>query len=639
MPETTTDQGLWERIRELEADLSRCLEEKKALETDEALFRLIDMNTDDAVFLIQEGTILFANPSGTRMLGTDPVGQPLDAYVHPEDRSILDMWLRHREREDGRPAPESFRIRSGRGGRWMAMRTAPVYWRGKPATLFFMTDITDRKQTETDMAAQLDHLERTVQRRSSEIREIHGHLQEAEKEQKRITEALRQTSEKYQCVLKGIEEGYFEMDAGGYITTSNAAMCDIAGYPPGQLNGLHHRECTSPDTARRMSRIANQVFQSGRPEKVSGYEIIRKDGTHRRMELSLDLKRNRRGRPKGFIGIARDVTDREKAADELRRIRRQYRLIADHTSEVIETLSLETQFTFSSPSVSGLRGWTAEETLDQTLSDVLIPESLKTATQIIAEELTREAGETADPRRSRTLELTMRHKDGTPLSTEVTFRFLRDATGRPVEILWVVRDISERKTTQEELTYLVHHDSLTGLFNRKAFLERLRESVAYATRYNMERAIFYIDLNGFKSIHEQWGHETGDRLLKEAATRLRRSLRSTDIISRLEGDRFTVILNNPVDLYPELAASNLIKSLSLPYDILDSQPIDSISPRIGVSLFPWDGRDVETLIRKADTAMRRARRPRKEGENERGSVFFYEETLAHTDGSSGRGIR
>jgi len=478
-------------------------------------------------------------------------------------------------------------------------------------------------------------LEGMVPRRSAEVKTLRGKLRDALKERKRTEDALRQRTEKYKSVLEGIEEGYFETDLGGYITFFNPAMCEIAGCRPDQLKGMHYREYTTPETAQRMYKIFSNVFHTGRSEKIADYEIIRKDGARRVIELSTALRRNPKGRPMGFQGIARDVTERKKSEAALRRSERQYRLIAENLADVIETFSLEGRFTYASPSVEGLRGWTAGETLSQSIGDVLAPESLKSASQAIAQELTLEARGSGDPRRSRTLELNMRHKAGAVLSTEATFRFLRDGAGQPVEILWVVRDISERKTTQEELAYLAYRDPLTGLFNRKSFLERLDESITYAARYNMERAILYVDLNRFKEVNDAWGHETGDKILQEVADRLRRSLRNTDIVSRLGGDEFTVILNNPVDLYPELAAANLLKTLSLPYDGV-GEPIDFITPSIGVSLFPWDGRDGDTLVKKADAAMRRGKGRVKAAETRSGSVHFYEAARPRTDAASGR---
>ncbi len=473
----------------------------------------------------------------------------------------------------------------------------------------------------------------------AELSRCRAKLNGAIKEQKRVEEALRRNNEKYGSILEEIEEGYFEVNLSGYITFFNSAMCDVAGRRADQLKGMHYREHATPETVGRMFRVFSSVFQTGRSEKISDCEFIRKDGARRTLEIAASLRRNPNGRPIGFKGIARDVTEQKKAAAALRRIQREYRLIAENTTDVIETLSLESRITFASPSVKKLRGWTVEETLEQTLGDILSPESLKAATRAIAEELTLEARGTADPRRSRTLELRMRHKDGNILSTETTFRFLRDAVGKPMEILWTIRDISERKASQEELARLAYHDPLTGLFNRRSFLERLDESLAYAIRYDMERAVFYIDLNRFKEVNDAWGHEAGDALLQEVGKRLCRSLRNTDIVCRLGGDEFAVILNNPVDLYPELAAANLLNTLSLPYELRDVS-IDFITPSIGVSLFPWDGRDGEILIRKADAAMRRGKRRQSDrNAGGGGSIHFYEETLPRVDASSGRGRR
>ncbi|MCP4110815.1 MAG: GGDEF domain-containing protein, partial [Desulfobacteraceae bacterium] len=110
----------------------------------------------------------------------------------------------------------------------------------------------------------------------------------------------------------------------------------------------------------------------------------------------------------------------------------------------------------------------------------------------------------------------------------------------------MARDITERKKAEHELEYLAYHDALTGLYNRKAFLEELRAVLLCAKRHENRKFLFFLDLDRFKQVNDVYGHEAGDKLLKEVAARLRESVRETDHVCRLGGDEFTIILNTEI---------------------------------------------------------------------------------------------
>ncbi|WP_298919495.1 CHASE2 domain-containing protein [uncultured Nostoc sp.] len=203
----------------------------------------------------------------------------------------------------------------------------------------------------------------------------------------------------------------------------------------------------------------------------------------------------------------------------------------------------------------------------------------------------------------------------------------KDAAGN-LFLVGVIRDITQHKLTEQRLKctaaelsrsndefklkedhlrYLANHDPLTGLSNRKFFAEQLYKSLHGAQDDNLLLGVLFIDLDGFKQVNDTLGHETGDRLLMTIAERLSKSLRASDTVSRLGGDEFTVILRAIPNVQiaakvAEKILSNIIKPI-----VVDGDAI-RISASIGISVYPYNSQDSETLMKQADAAMYRAKR-------------------------------
>ncbi len=206
-------------------------------------------------------------------------------------------------------------------------------------------------------------------------------------------------------------------------------------------------------------------------------------------------------------------------------------------------------------------------------------------------------------------------RDGEVLGFETQMR-LKDKSvstmlisGKLVEIdeeqcvIAVVHDITARKVQAEHLERIAHHDSLTGLPNRLLLADHLRQAIARNQRGDTLIAVCYLDLDGFKEVNDRFGHQAGDQLLIDVANRLRDSVRGGDTVSRLGGDEFVVLLSGLADEEEcRIALDRLLQSISKPYVIGGSEHA-GISASIGVTLFPNDSVDPDTLVRHADHAM------------------------------------
>ncbi len=184
-------------------------------------------------------------------------------------------------------------------------------------------------------------------------------------------------------------------------------------------------------------------------------------------------------------------------------------------------------------------------------------------------------------------------------------------------IVCISRDITEQELAEEKIWHSAHHDLLTGLPNRRLFLDRLEQEVKHAQRSSLPLAVLFLDLDGFKDVNDALGHEAGDSLLSDVAERLIDCVRADDTVARMGGDEFTVILTGAKQRKDvELVAQTIIDALATPFHIAQ-QPVQ-ISVSIGITLYPQDASSPVALLEAADQAMYKAK---KSGSNQ---MCFYD---------------
>jgi diguanylate cyclase (GGDEF)-like protein/PAS domain S-box-containing protein len=175
------------------------------------------------------------------------------------------------------------------------------------------------------------------------------------------------------------------------------------------------------------------------------------------------------------------------------------------------------------------------------------------------------------------------------------------------ECLWMLVDITAIKQAHEKIEHIAYHDVLTGLANRELLQTRLKQSLAMAAQTLQKVAVCYLDLDGFKSINDKFGHGAGDELLKQAAERLLTCVRGNDTVCRFGGDEFVLVLANLTDNEEcEAIVNRILAKVNTPF-ALNNEAVVEVSASVGVALYPDDSTNKELLIRQADHAMYRAK--------------------------------
>lgn len=305
------------------------------------------------------------------------------------------------------------------------------------------------------------------------------------------------------------------------------------------------------------------------------------------------------GRFVGYRGVGRDITELKRVEARLRESEARFRDFAEAAGEFVWECDANGRYTYLSPKVRDLLGYTYTELLGRRMADLMPPGETDRAEKWLAEN-TREDGS------YREFEHRMLTRAGNVVWVTVNAVPVRDDAGAIVGHRGTVRDVTDRKQAEERISHLATRDPLTGLPNRLLLQDRLDQGLVNARRSRQSLALMFIDLDRFKNINDSLGHDVGDLLLKEVAERMQGCLRKGDTLSRLGGDEFVVTvegLQHAEDAGQ--VARKILAALGRPMEIAGHTLTTSCS--VGISIFPADADDAPTLMKNADTAMYHAK--------------------------------
>jgi diguanylate cyclase (GGDEF)-like protein/PAS domain S-box-containing protein len=414
-------------------------------------------------------------------------------------------------------------------------------------------------------------------------------------ERRKMEETIRQSEEKYRNILETMQESYFEVDLAGNLTYVNYAMYEGLGYTKEELIGKHYRLIADETTVRNLYQIYNTIYRTGEPVRTTDFEFIRKDGTKLFAESSASLIRDINGKPIGFRGVSRDITERRKMEEAIRQSEEKYRTIIDAMDEWYFEIDIKGNLVFINDAVARNVDYSLKELIGLNYKAYVKEEKAAEVYEIF-----HQVYKTGEPIKGFPYEL--ERLDGNKSFFEVSVFPKKNPDGKIFGFRGVAHDITKRKRSEEQLNYMATHDLLTDLPNRTLLVDRLKMAMAQTKRYDQKLSIMMLDLDNFKSVNDTFGHMVGDELLKEISSRLTGRLRQNDTISRLGGDEFIILLP-AIDTAQDAVevAKIVLESFEQPFICSGHEISTSIS--IGIAIYPDDGQDMDSLMKNADMAM------------------------------------
>ena len=303
---------------------------------------------------------------------------------------------------------------------------------------------------------------------------------------------------------------------------------------------------------------------------------------------------DQKGEVAGLIGTVTDVTRYKETERALEASEARFRVLTESSLDLISVIDADGTLRYQSGALRTLLGYDPADTMGRNVFDLVHAddaEHLRAAVRRIVE--TRQS--------SGPLEVRFRHRDG----AWRTFESLGTNCLANPHIHGVVfnsRDVTDRKVIQQRIQHLAYHDNLTGLPNRSLLQDRLAHAIARAERSHRKVAVLFIDLDNFKNINDTLGHDVGDELLRQVSRRLSDCVRIEDTIARQGGDEFIVLLDSLEDTRgASIVAQKVLNMLRQPFPLGATE--QHVSGSVGIALYPEDGRDAQTLMKNADTAM------------------------------------
>ncbi len=404
----------------------------------------------------------------------------------------------------------------------------------------------------------------------------------------RTEHALRRSESRLKQLIASTLDAVVSIDRDGNVIEWNPQAESTFGLPL--------RDVLGKPLPRDVLPALSEAIANGLPKRRLEGIARRANGEEFAAELMIDPVGS--GVDQTFTAFIRDISERKLAHRELEQREQRFRALVEKSWSGVALLDADLAFTYAGSSTERLLGYTEQDLMRTSLLAYVHPRDRQPARDTFA-------GLASTANREAQSELRFLHKNGTWVWLEVFGQnLLHDASIGAIVVNY--RDITQRKATEKQLEYQAYYDALTGLPNRLLFRDRIVTAIAQARRHRRGIAIMYLDLDHFKLVNDGLGHSVGDALLSECAARLQGAIRASDTISRLGGDEFTVLLNDTSNTEAVFSvARKILSSLSRPFRVNGHELF--VSASIGISLFPNDGDDVETLLKCADSAMYRAK--------------------------------
>ncbi len=590
--------SLQEYIDKLRQEIAERLKVEKALRESEEQFRDLVVNINDALFIINlQGVIEYISPVTETISGFKPdefIGKDISNFILPEDFSGVISRLQ--KIYSGESVVSEFRIYHKYSDYiWIRASGRPKLYKDKVIGVQgIFTDITKRKQVEEDLKTAYDQLEQKIHARTGDLARANEKLKNEIEERKQVEEALRQSEKRLSLHIQKTPLAYIEWDNNFKVVAWNSSAERIFGYSKEEALGKHDYEMIVEENMQPYVAEIWQRVMTESSELSYVTENLTNEGRNIICEWYYTNLIDDDGQAVGLASLAHDITERKQAEKKIRLAA----AVFENINESIIVTDIEGCIQSVNPAFVEMLNYLPEDVIGHKLDIFQAGHHDSDFYKTMWAELRQD--------RQWAGEIWNRRRNGDTFPAWLSISAIEDEADNVIQYAGVISDITGRKQYEEQIKYKAYHDALTALPNRDLLNDRLNLELIHSSRENNKIAVMFLDLDGFKQVNDNFGHDKGDILLQNVAQRLIDCVRKGDTVARLGGDEFIIVIPKLRQLNDlSEIAQKIINRIKDKYLIADHEVYIGIS--IGISIYPDNGTDSEILLKKADEAMYRVK--------------------------------
>ena len=412
-----------------------------------------------------------------------------------------------------------------------------------------------------------------------------------ELEIKESQERLKESRQRYRSLFDYNSDAILSFDLDGNVLSGNAAVEHITGYILQECIGSSFFSLIVPEHVNPTKKY----FQQASGGTVESFRMAMLNKTGKRIELlvmfsPIIIKEE----IVGIYGILKDVTENVKILNKFKESENRFRIIAEHAHDLITLLDDKGKIIYASPSYRDIVGFDYKEYVGKFFFHNVHMDDINRLEKAFS--MSMENGQTCE------LQFKQKHRTEGWIWSELHGTPVFDDLGEFSHIVVVSRDITLRKEYESRLEHFAYHDSLTGLPNRRLFIKRLTHALKDFEEKRDGLAVIMMDIDHFKTINDQMGHDIGDEVIEEFGKRVSQNVRGNDLVARLGGDEFIILLPSIESVDHAITiAEKIKKAMQEPWCIKDD--VLEVTTSMGIAMAPFQDVTVSSMLKSADEAL------------------------------------
>lgn len=417
-----------------------------------------------------------------------------------------------------------------------------------------------------------------------------------------IEKAAIEEKRRLNDILDNSRVGVLLADRNSRHVDVNRSWCQMFGYRRREVRGkLTTRDITHPEEVDALEEHFKGLLAGKMGSLTQERRFVRKDGTTFWGLISTSTVQDKDGRHMWVVAMITDIDAQKRIEEALRESEERLRFITENTHDVVWQLDRDLRFTYINAADERMRGYKREEVIGRHFKEIVNPpghQIVDQAMQLRFSQGGRDGGNSAE-----SFEVQLCCQYGRRIWAEINSTPIRDPFGHIVGFIGVTRDATLRRETHDKLLEQTIRDPLTGLFNRRYLDESLERELSRAKRDNLPLSLLMIDIDHFKRLNDEHGHQAGDEVLKRLGELIRHGARRADLPCRYGGEEFLLVLPNVPSEIAAGRAEKWRRAFEQERISFGEKLVLSATLSAGVATYPKDGENCEALVRAADQAL------------------------------------